>query len=97
MVHQIYNKINKDRRHKGVITLLRRKINKRDFGNWSMGFREIDDVDRDRLDGFNDLMNTLSPHTVADPSMSKEVQRLIRSYRQVFPDASTDRKYGVSM
>lgn len=94
VVKNIYDRIALDKRHKGVLPLLRRRVAKRDFGNWSMGFREIDNDDKNKLDGFNDLMNSLSPHSVADPTMSKEVQRLIRSYRQVFPESTVDRKYG---
>lgn len=82
-VQRLYNRIAGDNRHKGVLPLLTRKIKSRDFASWSMGFKSITDEEKEELDGFNDLMNSLSSHTVADPSMSKPVQRLIRSYRQV--------------
>lgn len=82
-VQKLYNRIAGDRRHKGVLPLLTRKITSRDFGSWSMGFKNITEQEKDELEGFNDLMNSLSSHTVIDPSMSKPVQRLIRSYRQV--------------
>lgn len=90
----LYNRIALDKRHKGVLPLLKRKVSKRDFGDWSMGFRELETDEKDQLEGFNNLMHSLSPHTTADPTMSKEVQRLIRSYRQVFPDSTVDRHYG---
>lgn len=83
VVQELYNRIASDRRHKGVLPLLTRKIKSRDFGSWSMGFKNVTEEEKDKLDGFTDLMNSLSPHSVADPSISKPVQRLIRSYRQV--------------
>ena len=82
-VQAVYDTIARDHRHKGVLPLLRRKVSQRDFGNWSMGYKNIQDDEKAQLEGFNDLMNALSSHTVADPSISKPVQRLIRSFRQV--------------
>lgn len=82
-VDAVYDRIARDSRHKGILPLVRRKIDRRDFGSWSMGFKDIEDSEKEQLDGFNDLMGSLSNHTTADPAMSKQVQRLIRSYRQV--------------
>lgn len=82
-VNAVYERIARDPRHKGILPLVRRKISRRDFGSWSMGFRDIEDDEKEQLDGFNDLMSSLSNHTTADPAMSTQVQRLIRSYRQV--------------
>lgn len=84
-VKSVYDRIARDPRHKGILPLVRRKIDRRDFGSWSMGFKDIDESDKEQLEGFNDLMSSLSNHTTADPAMSKQVQRLIRSYRQVRP------------
>lgn len=90
-VSALYDRIARDNRHKGVLPLLRRKIDRRDFGSWSMGFKNIRDDEKESLDGFNDLMNSLSSHTIADPTMSKQVQRLIRSYRQLWDTGRTER------
>lgn len=38
----LYGKIRRDCRHKGIITLLHEKVERRQFGNWSMGFKAID-------------------------------------------------------
>lgn len=84
-INSLYDRIARDVRHKGILPLLRRKIDRRDFGTWSMGFKNIADEEKEQLDGFNGLMDSLSSHTIADPAMSKQVQRLIRSYRQVSP------------
>jgi hypothetical protein len=81
-VSALYDKIESDPRHKGVLPLLQRKLPKRDFGNWSMGFKDMGSATADQFEGFNNLMS-IAVHTVADPTMSKEVQRLIRSYRSV--------------
>lgn len=85
IIQNLYNVIAMDMRHKGVLPLLKRKIEKRDFGSWTMGFKNITKEEKTELEGFNDLMNTLSTNTSVDPTMSKPVQRLIQSWRQVGP------------
>ncbi len=93
-VENLYNKIAKDHRHKGVLPLLRRMVRKRDFGAWSMGFRDVADHTTD-VDGFSNLMNSLKANVVSDPSMSKEVQRLIGSYRNLWDTGREYNKLGV--
>lgn len=41
-VFRLYNRILEDPRHKGIITLLKGPLEKREFGNWSMAFQNID-------------------------------------------------------
>ncbi|CCG84725.1 protein of unknown function [Taphrina deformans PYCC 5710] len=83
VIQNLYNIIAMDTRHKGVLPLLKRKIERRDFGTWTMGFKNITNEEKVELEGFNDLMNTLSTHTSVDPMMSKPVQRLIQSWRRL--------------
>src|SRR4051812_26378365 len=37
-----HDRISRDRRHDGLITMLKGPIAKRNFGDWSMGFRNLD-------------------------------------------------------
>ncbi|KAJ9476996.1 BLUF domain-containing protein [Pseudozyma hubeiensis] len=45
-VDSLYNKIERDQRHHGVICVLRHSVTKRDFRQWSMAFRDLDMLKR---------------------------------------------------
>lgn len=44
-VTALFETIKADPRHKGVLIITQRNIEKRDFSEWSMGFKNLDDVD----------------------------------------------------
>jgi len=46
LVDELYNKIERDTRHRGVIRVLRQPVTKRDFKEWSMAFRDLDMIPR---------------------------------------------------
>ncbi len=43
-VRQIYTRIAADPRHRGLIKLLEDQISERQFANWTMGFKNLDDL-----------------------------------------------------
>lgn len=45
-VDSLYDKIERDPRHHGVIRVLRQAVTKRDFRQWSMAFRDLDMIRR---------------------------------------------------
>lgn len=55
-VTSVHNKILKDSRHKGIITLLRGALKERQFSEWSMAFTNIDSLNQTELDGFNSFL-----------------------------------------
>ena len=54
-VHQVFSAIEKDPRNTKVTKLLDERIIKRDFPNWSMGFKRIDD--NYEAEGYSDIFN----------------------------------------
>ena len=42
VVRNLYEKISKDPRHTGIIKISERMIEKRDFPDWTMGFKKLD-------------------------------------------------------
>src|SRR5690348_7398200 len=58
VVTALYEKIAKDPRHKGIIRLLKRKIESRSFPDWSMGFRNVDKIDEKEVQGFSPILKT---------------------------------------
>ncbi len=52
-VKTLYEKIQKDHRHENIITLGSQAINERQFPDWTMGFRNIDDLSKTQLEGYS--------------------------------------------
>lgn len=73
-VRALYAKIEKDVRHAGIIVLLQGNELERQFPDWSMGFRDLNDPNVLALPGFNEFLNT--PLTGAE--FSKDLTRCQR-------------------
>jgi hypothetical protein len=58
VVMKLAASIEADRRHKGVIVLLQGATEERDFPDWSMGFRDLEDRGTAKTPGYSDFMNT---------------------------------------
>ena len=43
-VAELASSIERDRRHRGMIVLLQRRIEERQFAEWSMAFKDLDDL-----------------------------------------------------
>ncbi len=74
-------KISGDRRHKGMITLLREPVSERSFPDWSMGFGNLNDAGLESLPGYNDFLNSsmLSAEFTNDPDSCR---KLLLSFKQ---------------
>ncbi|HQU70674.1 MAG TPA: BLUF domain-containing protein [Calditrichia bacterium] len=58
VVKEINAKISADPRHYQVITLLQRNIKKREFPEWSMGFRNLSDLNPEDYPGYTEVLRT---------------------------------------
>jgi hypothetical protein len=58
VVTTLLTSIESDPRHRGVLVLLRRTSEQRDFPDWSMGFRNLANQDAGNMPGYSDFMNT---------------------------------------
>ena len=56
-VERLYKKIEQDRRHGSVVLLLRRDVDERGFGDWSMGYVNVD-AKRIGLEGLFDVIRS---------------------------------------
>lgn len=56
VVMPLYNDIQKDPRHDRILTVYKGKITERSFDGWTMGFRNLDDVDFSKVKGYNEFM-----------------------------------------
>lgn len=55
-VLQVYQKIQKDPRHHNIILLGKQSIEKRQFPNWAMGFRNLEELSPEDQAAFSDFM-----------------------------------------
>ena len=60
-VDGLYDKIERDPRHHGVIRVLRQSVTKRDFREWSMAFRDLDMIEKHRHTSTDSEMDDPAP------------------------------------
>jgi hypothetical protein len=79
-VRTVFERVQKDSRHRGIITLLEEPASQREFADWSMGFRDLTSPDATPVPGYNDFMNLplTDSGLLAD---STRAHRLLRSFR----------------
>jgi len=56
-VHEIYNAICEDSRHRGIVKILEESIPARDFPDWSMGFRDLAACSPEELAGYSGIFS----------------------------------------
>ena len=80
-VRSLHEKIQHDPRHRGLLTLTEHMIPQRQFGEWSMGFRNLSDPALLALPGYNEFLNVPlnDKGFEAQPSRAR---RLLASFRQ---------------
>jgi hypothetical protein len=80
-VRKLVEIIRADARHAGFIKLLDRAIEKREFSEWSMAFRNLDDVALRYVTGYSEFLN-LPLTAKALVTDSKYASRLIEVFRK---------------
>ncbi len=58
-IDALLERIGRDPRHAGVITILRRPIRQREFGDWSMGFDDLTDARLADIAGYSDFLRRM--------------------------------------
>jgi hypothetical protein len=56
-VDALFNTIQQDPRHRGVIRIMRRPLETRQFAEWEMGFTQIDPSIVEKLPGYSAFLN----------------------------------------
>ena len=80
-VRKLHTKISHNPRHDGLITLLERPIEQRQFTDWSMGFKDLSDPDLRDVPGYTEFLT--APLTSAEfASNPSRAQKLLLSFKQ---------------
>lgn len=78
-VAAIYERIEADTRHRGLITLLDAEADKREFPDWSMGFEKVEGRTAHQLPGYSDFLKQDT-----DPSKHRSAAlRLLQFFRDL--------------
>lgn len=80
VVHRLRDKITRDPRHRGMLTLIDKPIAERSFTEWSMGFQNVDRLPAASLEG---VTRFLADPFTADAYRGKSAQalKLLLSFR----------------
>ena len=80
-VHSLSAIIAKDPRHKDVMVLLDGSCTEREFPDWSMGFRNLNDIDPQEVPGYSTFLDSpLRAHTfVNNPALCRKLLLLFKT------------------
>ena len=81
-VEALFQKIQSDPRHKQISGILKRPLSEREFGDWKMGFVNLNTLNPDDLPGYSDfLRKPLNPDTFNDdPSLAQVFLQTFRGF-----------------
>ena len=80
-IRRLHERISRDPRHAGLITLSERRIEQRQFSDWSIGFRNLSDPGLRGVQGYNEFLNT--PLTGAEFSGEpSRAEKLLLSFKR---------------
>jgi hypothetical protein len=80
VVRDLYDHIAEDSRHHHVLTVSEEAITERQFGEWSMGFADLQGMDPAEIPGWTDFLDKdFDPNFfTADPSRAQAMLELFR-------------------
>ena len=80
-VDEVFARIANDPRHGSVITIIRERIHRRAFGDWSMGFAELSSEDLAEATGANDFFSDARCLEALDSGRAKKLLAAFRNRR----------------
>ena len=82
VVARLFETIQRDGRHAGIIELYRKEITARDFPDWQMGFRDCSKAEAKELEGLEGLSRILDSAFDMRALHPSAATTLLRSFRQ---------------
>ena len=80
-LEKLHEKIQRDPRHVGMLTLLKKEIDERQFPEWSMAFRNLADDALRKKAGYSEFLNTtLSGDEFSD--FPSRAQKLLLNFKE---------------
>jgi hypothetical protein len=74
-VNALLRRVQKDPRHRGVLTLVKEQHVEREFPDWSMGFKNLQNVNLEALPGYTDFLDLplTSEQYIENPSKALQL------------------------
>ncbi|MFK7804036.1 MAG: BLUF domain-containing protein [Anaerolineae bacterium] len=82
-VMELYQIIERDKRHTQVLPLIHEVADKRDFPDWSMGFRRLDQIENQNLvEGFNKILEAAPGQKEDFPFVSRKARIFLDNFKE---------------
>ena len=72
-VDNTFINIQNDERHNNILVMQNKDIDSRDFADWSMGFENISNIDKTKIDGYAQFQSLLYENKFSDNSLAKKI------------------------
>jgi len=72
-LNETFADIQIDERHSNIVIMQNKEIQAREFGDWSMGFENISEIDRNDIDGLAEFNSLLKNSNFIDSSLAKKI------------------------
>lgn len=73
VVHELFKKIKNDPRHTNIIKIFDDEIQSRDFSSWSMRFINLNQYDRNKIDGYQEFNEAFQNQNFIKPIEAKKI------------------------
>ena len=73
VVDDTFLNIQNHERHNTILVIQNRDVNTREFADWSMGFENITNIDKTRIDGYAQFQSLLYKNKFSDSSLAKKI------------------------
>ncbi|MDZ7754702.1 MAG: BLUF domain-containing protein [Gammaproteobacteria bacterium] len=81
VVAKLFDRIAADPRHGNTVKIIEEPIEKRNFGEWSMGYAKVSRDALRGIEGLNDFFSAGRSYTALDQGRAKELLRAFREGR----------------
>ena len=72
LVDNTFISIQNDERHNNIVMMQNRDLDSREFASWSMGFENISNIDKTRIDGYAQFQSLLYENKFSGSSLAKK-------------------------
>jgi len=80
VIHHLFEKIKKDKRHSNLVLLLEESIKKRAFPDWSMGYFPLNKDQRIKIPGYSEFMHSHDSKKIIEAT-TQDAMRLLNSFK----------------
>ncbi len=84
-IFDLYEDIEKDDRHKSLKLIFDGEVPERSFANWTMGFSNLESMDKSKLEGFSAFLDKGFTDELVNDHRSTAIN-LFQTFKKLLPD-----------